>query len=121
MSCTIITINIYVKINHFSREIVKITYHNEKDRELAAHILEVTLSDNKYLTSEEGMLQTPLVVTWLLRSIPDRSTSKAAMWRSSGDKASDFSTDSHGHTFITPFSNPAHISPAQFKQMGLNH
>lgn len=71
----------------------------------------LTLSDNKLLTSEDEMLQAPLMVTWLLRSMNDLSTSKEAMCLSSGDRDRDFSIASHGHTFIIPPSKPDQISP----------
>lgn len=87
------------------------TYHNEKDKDPAAQILALTLSDKRHLTSEDEILQTPVTVTWLLRSMDDRSTNKAAMRLSSADSDRDFSIDSHGQTFINPPSEPVHRSP----------
>ena len=87
------------------------TYHNENDKEAAAQILALRLSDNKHFMSEDEMLHTPFTVTWLLRSTDDRSTNKAAMCLSSGDRDRDFSTASQGQTFITPPSEPDQMSP----------
>lgn len=92
------------------------TYHNEKDKELAAHTLDLTLSDNKHFTSEEDILQTPLTVTWLLRSMHDLSTSKAAMCLSSGERERDFSIASQDQIFIVPPSDPDHMSPGSKHQ-----
>lgn len=86
-------------------------YHSEKDTAPAHHTLALTLSDTKHLTSEEDILQTPLTVTWLLRSMNDLSTSRAAMCLSSCVKERDFSMDSHGQILITPPSEPDHRSP----------
>ena len=86
-------------------------YHIEKDKDPAAHTLDLTISDNKHFTSEEDMLQTPLTVTWLRRSMDDLSTSKAAMCLSSGERERDLSMDSQGQIFITPPSDPDHMSP----------
>ncbi len=89
----------------------KIKYHSEKDRCPAHQTLALTLSDNKHFTSWEDILQTPLTVTWFLRSIDDLSANRAAMCLSSGFRERDFSMDSHGQILITPPSAPDHRSP----------
>ena len=48
---------------------------------------------------------------WLLRSMYDRSTIKAAVCLSSGLRERAFSIASHGHILIPPPSEPDHKSP----------
>lgn len=87
------------------------TNQSEKDRAVAHQTRALIWSDRKHLTSWEDILQTPLTVTWVLRSMNDLSTSKAAMCFSSGDIERDFSIDSQGQILITPPSEPDQRSP----------
>lgn len=96
-------------------------YHSTKDKLVTVHTLDLQLSDAINFTSVVGMLLIPFVVAWLLKSTNDFSISNAAICLSSKVKERAFSMESQGQAFITPPSEPAHISPGVSSVLFINY